>query len=399
MQPTLTIIGLNYSPEPTGIAPYTRGAAIGLAEHGWRVRVITGYPHYPQWQIPPAYRGWRMREELDGVPVLRLRHPVPRQGQQLARALMEVTFGIRAALSRWGRPRTVLVVSPALISAALVVLRARLTKTPVVVWVQDIYTLAAAQTGSSAPTTRMLSLVERWTLTRATRVIAIHERFRGFISRELGVAPDRIDVVRNWTHLQEAPSRSADARRRLGWPEDVTIALHAGNMGAKQNLENVVRASQVAARRGDPVRFVLLGDGNRRTALQAMGENSNLQYIEPLPDAEFADALASADLLLVNELPGMTEMSVPSKLTSYFNTGLPVIAAVDAASVTADELLLSRGGLRVDPNDPEALVDLALRLRNDPAAAAELGANGRRHRNETLNAARAVESIAHSLSV
>ncbi len=91
-------------------------------------------------------------------------------------------------------------------------------------------------------------------------------------------------------------------------------------------------------------------------------------------------------------------MSVPSNLTSHFNTGLPVIAAVPAASVTADELVLSGGGMRVEPNDPEALVDLALRLRDDPTTAAELGANGRRHRNETLNAARAVEGIADSLT-
>ena len=398
MQPPITIIGLNYSPEPTGIAPYTRGAAIGLAERDWPDTVITGYPHYPQWRIPADYSGWRRRELLDGIPVLRLSHPVPRHGEQLKRALMEAVFGTRAAFSRWGRSTTVLVVSPALISAAVVVLRARLTRTPVVVWVQDIYTLAAAQTGSSSAAARVLRSIERWTLTRATRVIAIHERFRDFISRELDVDPDRIDVVRNWTHLQDSPQRSAEVRRRLGWPDDVTIALHAGNMGAKQNLENVVLASQVAARRGDPVRFVLLGDGNRRDALRAMGENPNLQFIDPLPDAEFAEALTSADLLVVNELPGMTEMSVPSKLTSYFNTGLPVIAAVDAGSVTADELALSEGGLRVEPNDPEALVDAALRLRADPETAARLGANGRRHRNQALNVDRAIEEIAGSLS-
>ena len=37
------------------------------------------------------------------------------------------------------------------------------------------------------------------------------------------------------------------------------IALHAGNMGVKQGLENVVEAARQADATRSPVRFVLLG--------------------------------------------------------------------------------------------------------------------------------------------
>lgn len=382
----LTIIGINYAPEATGIAPYTTGAAVGLAEHGHQISVITGYPHYPQWELAPGYSGWRDLETIDGIPVLRLRHPIP-HGSVAGRSVMEVVFGLRALLTGWRKPDVVLAVTPALLSTALVVAKARMQRRQVVVWVQDIYSLSASQTGLASRIAGLVSRVESWTVRHATRVVVIHDRFAHFLTTSLGADPARIDVVRNWTHLtQDTLNRDPDVRARHGWASDETIVLHAGNMGTKQNLENVVRASQLAASQHSKVRFVLLGDGHRRKDLEALGSNPNLQFIDPLPDSEFAETLASADVLLVNELPGMTEMSVPSKLTSYFHIGLPVLAAVDPGSVTADEISQAQAGLRVDADDPTALLRAAETLAADPSAAHTFGANGRRYRESVLSA-------------
>ncbi|MBA3021973.1 glycosyltransferase family 4 protein [Propionicimonas sp.] len=394
----ITVIGINYLPEPTGIAPYTTGAVDGLAEAGEQLMVITGYPHYPQWRIAEGYQGTTRREVINGTRVLRLRHPVPTDGSVVGRSLMEVGFGLRACWSSWFNAEVVLAITPALLSTAAVVAKARLSRQPVVVWVQDIYTLSAAETGLAAKAAGLIRRVESWTLRHATRVIVIHDRFAAFVSGTLGVDPERIDVVRNWTHLAETGAiATAEVRASHGWAEEETVVLHAGNMGAKQNLESVVRASALAAARGSRVRFVLLGDGHRRNALEAMGGNANLQFIDPLPEAEFAAALASADVLLVNELPGMTEMSVPSKLTSYFNTGLPVLAAVDAGSVTAAEVAAAGGGLRVDPDEPAALLAAAEKLGSDAGLAGRLGAAGLLYRRETLAAPAAIRALRGSL--
>lgn len=389
----LTVIGINYSPEATGIAPYTAGAAVGLAQHGHRVSVLTGYPHYPQWELPAGYSGWKRQEVIDGLSVLRLRHPIP-HGSVAGRTFMEVIFGLRAVAARWHKPDVVLAVTPALLSTALVVAKARLQRRRVVVWVQDIYSLSATQTGLAARISPLVGAVESWTVRHASRVVVIHDRFAHFLTHNLGVDPSRIDVVRNWTHLtHDGVTRSAEVRAGHGWDPEETIVLHAGNMGTKQNLENVVRASQLAAENHSKVRFVLLGDGHRRQALEALGPNSHLQFIDPLPDAEFAQTLASADVLLVNELPGMTEMSVPSKLTSYFHSGLPVLAAVDSASVTADEIASAHAGLRVDADDPAALLAAAESLAADPSTAAKFGENGRHYRDSVLAAATSIQRL------
>lgn len=164
----------------------------------------------------------------------------------------------------------------------------------------------------------------------------------------------------------------------------MTVVLHAGNMGVKQALGNVVEASRVADERDEPVLFVLMGHGSQRAELEAMGTNRCLQIIDPLPVESFPDALRAADALLVNERGGVTEMSVPSKLTSYFATGRPVIAATDSGSVTAEELERSGAGIRVDAGRPDLLVKAALELRNDPQRSVRLGASGRAFRNAHL---------------
>ena len=50
------VLGLNFAPEPTGIAPYTTGLAGFLADAGHRVHVVTGQPHYPQWFLAEGYQ-------------------------------------------------------------------------------------------------------------------------------------------------------------------------------------------------------------------------------------------------------------------------------------------------------------------------------------------------------
>ena len=64
--------------------------------------------------------------------------------------------------------------------------------------------------------------------------------------------------------------------------------------------------------------------------------------------------MQASDVLLVNQRASVTNMSLPSKLTSYFASGRPVIAAVSADSETAWEIEASGAGLVVPPADPPA---------------------------------------------
>ncbi|MFE4543456.1 glycosyltransferase [Arthrobacter sp. NPDC056727] len=391
----ITIVGINYAPEPTGNAPYTSSLAEGLAAAGHEVHVVTGVPHYPEWKIAEGYEQWTTHETINKVGVTRLRHHVPRRPNALQRLLMEFSFGARLLFARWNRPDVVLTVSPALFSSGVAILRARLglRRPAIALWVQDIYGRGVAETGSgSSHLAGAMSYLESGIFRSAHGVVAIHDRFKQHMSTHLKVLPRNIAVIRNWTHLsQKEAVASTELRERLGWSADDIVLLHAGNMGKKQGLENAVETARLAQTKGSRVRVVLMGDGNQRSRLEELAAGvERIQFLDPLPDQEFQLALASADVLLVNELAGVKEMAVPSKLTSYFNSGIPVVAATDAGSVTASEIAASGGGLRVDAGDPQGLLEVVESLGMDPVAAKTLGRNGLRFRHETLSEAAAL---------
>ncbi|MFC8682664.1 glycosyltransferase [Microbacterium ureisolvens] len=170
-------------------------------------------------------------------------------------------------------------------------------------------------------------------------------------------------------------------------------------MGVKQGLENVVEAARLADAQNVTVRFVLLGNGGQRERLrQLAGGVDRVQFIDPLPDDDYAAAIQSADVLLVNEKPGVSEMAVPSKLTSYFSAGKPVLAATDPAGITAGEIARADAGVVVPSGAPQTLLAAALDLGRDPIRASRLGANGLRYRRTVLDEDTALDKFTDILT-
>ncbi|UNB54394.1 glycosyltransferase [Mycolicibacterium sp. YH-1] len=398
----MTVLGINYAPEPFGIAPYTTGMCRGLASRGYRVNVVTGMPHYPEWRVPAEYRWkWTSLETMDGVSIKRVRHSVPKRASNLRRLLMEATFGVRGAGSRWHEPDVVICTTPALISTAAQCLRRRVSvgRRPVLgVWVQDLYAVGLSETqdpGSAAA--RIAGKLESWVMREADGIVVAHSQFGNQLVQRLQADPAKITTIRNWTHVESTDeSDRAASRGRLGWADNETVVLHAGNMGVKQGLENVIRAAQVADNDNLNLRFVLMGDGNQRCTLEEMArQTSHLEIRDPLPQGDYVAALKAADILLVNEKPGVSEMSIPSKLTSYFQSGTPVVAAVSSESNAAQEIRRSRAGIVVDGGDPVCLIEAAASLGSDASLRKELGANGIEYAAAELSEAASIDKFDH----
>jgi glycosyltransferase involved in cell wall biosynthesis len=183
-----------------------------------------------------------------------------------------------------------------------------------------------------------------------------------------------------------APTADREATRaRLGWHEDRRIVLHAGNMGLKQGLDQVIAAGRVASSRGTPDQFVLMGDGNQRATLAATAaEVPSISFLPFQPEADLPDILAAADVLLISERSTVVDMSLPSKLTSYLIAGRPIVAAVRSDGATAIEIKAAGAGVVVAPDDPDELLRAVAHLSEMPDIAREYAEAGRRHAAEYL---------------
>lgn len=243
---------------------------------------------------------------------------------------------------------------------------------------------------------RAVAALESNTMQKADKLVVIHDRFADSLVGSLSISRERISTVRNWAHTMPTTGQSIkSARVHLGWDQTSTIVLHAGNMGAKQGLENVISAAAMAAERKQDIQFILLGDGNQREKLEAMSQAiPTVKFIDPLDDHDFATALAAADYLLVNEAPGISEMAVPSKLTTYFNASKPVIAATDPLGITAAEIRISGAGVVVPSGEPESLLSAICKLHEDPVLSQAYGIAGAKFARERLSAKPTLDTFA-----
>ncbi len=394
-------IAINYAPEVTGIAPYVTDITRRLAARGWSVRVITGYPHYPQWRLDGDMSDYTSTVVDHGVIVVRVPHSIPEGTALVPRSRMELEFGLRAIVAHL-RPEAVTVMaSPPLIASALVMMRrkvGRRTLSPMGVWVHDLYSQAVSEAAAGGNLSRSLvSRLERFALCSADEVAVVHPRFGEIIVDRLGVDPAVVTHVRNWTQVRHEPRAPRDtARAQLGIPDDAIVAVHAGNMGQKQGLENLVETARLVSESPDAaarkVHLYLVGDGNQRRHLEDRARGcTDVTFVDSLPDDRFHLMLSAADVLVVNEKPGVVEMSLPSKLTTYFSYGIPVVAAVSEEGITAAEVRHSRAGVVVPAGDPVALLSTIARVATDTTAAQTMGEAGERYSHEVLGADAAVE--------
>ncbi|WP_179276462.1 glycosyltransferase family 4 protein [Rhodococcus sp. 14-1411-2a] len=366
---SVCVVACHYAPETTGSAPYNTALVEALSSAGADVNLITGVPHYPQWAIQdPRYRrGITWREQVGNVRVRRVRHAVPAAPDLVGRARMELSFATLAApLVRASRADVVIAVTPLLgaLLAASLGHRGR----PLGVVVHDLSGNAAAQSGTTGGTAgRMVGSFEYRLARRADSIGVITPRFRDVLT-ENGVDAAKIVDLPIFTHISGSTETTREARARLGWTDtDHRVVVHTGNMGMKQGLESVVDAARMAHEQSMPITYVMVGDGNQRRQLVSAADGlPTMKFVDPVDESTYPSVLAAADVLLLNERPGVKEMSLPSKLTSYVAASRPIVAATEPGGISHSVLVEHSSALFATPGDPAALNRAVMTLDGNP---------------------------------
>jgi glycosyltransferase involved in cell wall biosynthesis len=240
--------------------------------------------------------------------------------------------------------------------------------------------------------------LEHFAYTLADHIVVISSSFASYIER-VGVEKARISEIPNWADVESIrPTRQdPEMRSRLGAAPDDFLVVHTGNMGAKQDLLNVVSAATILSNQARHIKIALVGDGQERASIAGEIARRQLGNIRLLPlqaSHDFPKVLTAADVLLVNQGPDLVDSVLPSKLLSYMASGRPVVAAAHPDSATADLVRRSGCGVVTAPGLPEVLAaELRLMASCDGVSGklVMMGSSGRtyveRHfeRNAILN--------------
>jgi putative colanic acid biosynthesis glycosyltransferase WcaI len=397
------VLTINYSPEPTGFAPHVAALCEHLASSRHDVVTIAGFPFAPYWRRwDDKGRGWIAHEQRNGVRLFRVRHFVPRRPRGLlARLWMEATYCLLALWTVVTRVRmeadVILYVGAqpciAMLARALGWWRGR----PYVIAINDL----AAQAGGDVGIVRsgwlmaLLRTFEMAAYRKASAAIVLCPAFRnalladGFPESRIWIIPSPIDVDAVRPSDGGPAFRQAHAIDRHSF-----VVMYAGSMGAKQDLRTVVDAAQVL-RTEREVLWVLVGEGEfKREIEQSVARarvDASVRFLPFQPSSMLAPMFAAADVLLLTQLATMREAVIPSKLLTYMSAGRPVLAAVHPDSEGARLLTEAGGGRLVLPENPQALAEGVIALRDDAAGREMFGRRNRRYAEAHFDVRRIVE--------
>ena len=380
------VLGINYAPEKTSVAPFTTGLCEHLAAAGHHVTVITAFPYYPDWRVWEGYRGqFHSKESVNGVDVRRVWHFVPSRASHLLQRLahdFSFTFNAFFAVLFAGVFDVIYCSCPPPTLAFTAYLLSKIRGKPYVIKLTDLASDAALATGilKEGPAVRVARAIERFVYRHSETVVCLCQ---GFINKlaARGIAAEKLRLIPDWADAGNVfPIADATSFRRAnGFRKDQFLILHTGNMGKKQGLMNAVKAAELSRRDAD-LQWILVGQGEERAELEQQIRHRALPNIKMLPlqpAKNLAEMYSAADLLLLNQKAAVQDAVIPSKLLTYMAAGRPVLAAASEKSEAAHLINLAQCGLVVPSENPAALVETAGLLRQNASLRQLFGRNGR----------------------
>ncbi len=355
--------GINYAPEITGIAPHNVALCEFLQREGHDVEMVSTFAYYPAWRKDARDRGLLYRtDRINGVPVHRCWHFVPRHVSAWKRIVHEATFVLTSTIRVLSlkRPDVYFIASPPLALGAAVWAVAGLKQAPFIFHVQDLQPDAAVGLGMLKPgwLTRALFGLEAFAYQQAARVSGISEEIVAAFRRK-GVPEEKLILYPNSVILPapaEIPAHGS-FRRKHGFAADEFLAIYAGNLGVKQGLEILLAAAEFLVPQSN-IRIVLCGDGAERDALEAGIRDRRLANVSLLPlqaGVAYQELLVDADVSVITQQSGSGNAFFPSKLLVTLAHSSPVVTVADEESALARAVAAGGFGVNVPPGQPAEL--------------------------------------------
>jgi glycosyltransferase involved in cell wall biosynthesis len=371
-----------YYPEETSTGYFLTGIAEALARE-FRTGVVCARPTYSSRHIKVL-----SRERRNGVLILRARNTRLNPHAILSRLINLFTISVVTfvTLIRVVRPRQIVIAVTNPPTLPFVVLAAaRLRRARFVLLVHDVYPEVLATVGVLRRTSlvyRLLQRISAWLIRRCDHVVVLGRDMAAVIQTKMGPtnATQKISIIPNWGDVDGIrPGLSANSLRdRLGL-DGKFVVQYGGNMGRTHGLDVILSAASSLRDHMD-IHFLLMGWGARRGQAERHVRDSsltNVAFHPPVPRAQLASALNTADVTVIALVEGMAGLSVPSRLYDVLAAGKPVIAIADAASELAMVVREHDLGWVIRPGDAAGFAATIVEAKRDRQRLGEMGRRAR----------------------
>lgn len=214
------------------------------------------------------------------------------------------------------------------------------------------------------------------------------------------VSPSRIEVCPNSIELRDRGIGEAERRalrEKYELPTDRPVFIYGGNLGRPQGIPHLL--SCLKAVREKNAFFLVVGDGTEYEKIRLFFEKEalpNAKLIRRLPKEDYEALVAACDVGLIFLDHRFTIPNFPSRLLSYMQAKMPVIACTDPNTDIGRVIEEGGFGWWCESKDPAlftACVDKAL-----SAPLSELGEKGYAYLKENYTVEQSYRIIMERLS-
>ena len=193
------------------------------------------------------------------------------------------------------------------------------------------------------------------------------------------VSPQKVEIAPNSITLMEEPAVDRIAiRQEYGLPLDKPVFIYGGNLGRPQGVDFLLECLEANKNRSD-CHFLIVGKGTEFGKLQRWFSDTkplNASLLAGLPKEKYDWLVRSCDVGLIFLDYRFTIPNYPSRLLSYLQYGMPIIAATDEHTDVGSMAESNGYGLWCRSNDVAGFGRCVDKLATNPALVKKMGQKG-----------------------
>ena len=327
----ILVVCQHYWPEPYPLVDLCEE----MAKRGHTVHVVTGVPNYPMGYIYDDYKnGKNRRQERNGVKITRT-FTIGRRKNMAFRLLNYMSYSISSTLYIHSLKDEYDVVfmnqtSPVMMSNAGVTY-AKKWKKKGILYCMDLWpaSLAAGGMKESSPIYKVFGWISKKIYRKADEILITSQMFREYFREQFDISDEKIVYLPQYANAQ---FDNIPPKKEL---QDTVNFVFAGNIGAAQSLDTVLRAAKILNDENLEKTLVwnIVGDGSELENLKKLANElklSNVIFHGRKPVEQMPEYYAMADAMVVSlTADKFITLTLPGKVQTYMAAGKPILASAD----------------------------------------------------------------------
>ncbi|MEI8060340.1 MAG: glycosyltransferase family 4 protein, partial [Ferruginibacter sp.] len=313
-----------------------------LQSDGYDVEILTGYPNQPTGKL---FSGYSIKlffsEYIDGIKIIRVPLYINHSKSKIRRVLNYLSFSLSASfigVLMVKKPDIIYTYhGPATVAIPAIILK-YIYRSKIFYDINDYWPDTLEATGMIT-SKYIIRLVALFCMASYYFFDSINVVTCGFKQKllDLGVPESKITVVYNWSLPMDSQHSNEYEKYEHIFAHNFTI-IYAGNIGLAQSLDVLINAAiKLKEAQIDKIKILILGDGTEKNHIlhdiKLYDLSKYFCVTGFIPAINVGEYLKSANILLLHlKYNPLFEITLPSKLGSYFSLGKPVLCGVPGES-------------------------------------------------------------------